>query len=562
LQKAARSVRVLYVEDEPEIRLQMEKYLSLFFGEVVVAEDGLAGWETYTSGMFDIVVSDIAMPRMNGIELCRRIKEQNRDQLIIITSAYSETNDLIELISIGVESFLMKPVDNRNLLTVLQKNVQNILERRELENYRLSLEAALEEKEKALREQYRKDPLTGLYNRSALEEALDSDTTKALVLFDIDNFGSVNDVYGIETGNRVLVEVARRLETKEEKTLFYRLGGNEFACIFENPDSEQVIAFASGLTRFVFDTEMQENHLRDLHLTFSIGIDFGRGSRMISRALTAIEEVRQSGKNRLMVYTPDSPFQKRQQENIFWIDRIRRGIENELFVPYFQPIVENATGRVCKYECLIRYREGETIEAPASFLDAAKQSGYMPRITQLMIRECFRYFQGRKSIFSINITSYDLVDGKLPEYLEMMLERYGIAAEQVVLEVLENISSESYTHFRQQIMQLKKRGFQIAIDDFGSESSNFSRLMEIQADFIKIDGSFIKNLDHDMKSQKIVRAIEQFAHSIGAKLIAEYVHSEAVFEAVKRFNIDFSQGFYLGRPEPVAGKGCTEDETP
>ena len=112
---------------------------------------------------------------MNGIELCRRIKEQNRDQLIIITSAYSETNDLIELISIGVESFLMKPVDNRNLLTVLQKNVQNILERRELENYRLSLEAALEEKEKALREQYRKDPLTGLYNRSALEEALDSD---------------------------------------------------------------------------------------------------------------------------------------------------------------------------------------------------------------------------------------------------------------------------------------------------------------------------------------------------------------------------------------------------
>ncbi len=151
--------------------------------------------------------------------------------------------------------------------------------------------------------------------------------------------------------------------------------------------------------------------------------------------------------------------------------------------------------------------------------------------------------------FSINIADYDLREGFLIPFLEQKISRYGINPQNVILEILESISVQDTKEAIEQIGELKKMGFRLAIDDFGTESSNFSRLLDLDVDFIKVDGSFIKRLDSDKNSQKITESIVSFAKSIGAEVIAEFVHSKEVYEKVKEYGIDYAQGYYIGEPK-------------
>lgn len=233
------------------------------------------------------------------------------------------------------------------------------------------------------------------------------------------------------------------------------------------------------------------------------------------------------------------------------MNRVKTALEEGAITAWYQPIVNNRTGTIEKFECLVRLVDEDNSHiSPDVFLEPAKLVGLMPNISFAVINQSFRCFAGNTYEFSINISEEDLKSGQFVPYILNRCEHYGVDPRRVVIEILESIGSHKSGYIIDQIMKLKEAGFQLALDDFGSESSNFCRLFELQVDYIKIDGQFIKEIASDHQSYQITEAITRFAQGIGAKVIAEYVCDEKVFNAVQGLGIDYSQGYYFGAAMP------------
>lgn len=418
----------------------------------------------------------------------------------------------------------------------------------ELKNVR----AELARKEQVLAQMQDVDQLTGLFNRNRLQNTLKTPGNKALIIVDMDNFGLINNVYGPQIGDYVLVQTAlmMRINTPKNAELF-RFAGDEFIYVIDRPEAGQGEALAQQILGFATQSHIYYEEI-EIKTGFTVGVAYGEGPALLSHAMTALQEAKDRGCNRYSVYAPDLEALKRQESNLYWIPRVRHAIEEEAIRPWFQPIVNNETGTIERYECLARLKDevGNIID-PYYFLEAAAVSGILTSITKAMIAHSFKYFEGKPVHFSINITDSDLQEGYLEEFLAYRLKKHRLSAAQVTLEIVESVTATQASSQTEQLSRLKKMGFMIAADDFGSEHSNFSRLLAIDLDFIKIDGRFVRNLEHDGRSQMIVRNIVLFSRSIGAKTVAEFVSTPEVYEKVKSMGVDYSQGFFLGKPAPT-----------
>ncbi len=240
--------------------------------------------------------------------------------------------------------------------------------------------------------------------------------------------------------------------------------------------------------------------------------------------------------------------------NLTWSKKLRSAIKEDRIISYFQPIVDNRTLEVKKYECLARMIDGVGNSiSPQYFLDISKKNRLYPKITKKMVDMAFEMFADKRYEFSINLCVEDMLDNSTRSYIYSKLEDYGDRTK-VSFEIVESERIEDYAEVKDFIAMVKKLGGKIAIDDFGSGYSNFEHILRLNVDYIKIDASMIKNIDNDKNSQIIVDTIVGFAKKLGIKTIAEYVHSESVFNKVKELGVDMSQGFYFSAPvEDIKG---------
>ncbi len=555
LQASAENISVLYVEDDPDIREVIETFLKKIFSSVDTAEDGIKGLECYRQEMQDLVLTDIQMPHMDGITMAREIRTIRSDQEIIIISAYSESNYFLDAIRLGVSSFILKPVDFEQMYNALYKVTDKISRFRENFRYKHELEALvdaqteeIERQAKRLLKKAQTDQLTGVNNHFVLLERLKSSDDKSLILLNIDNFSALNDSYGFAQGDAVLQATSRMLDhLRPNSSELFRLNADEFVILDDNTDIDTVkntvktiLAFFTEIPIDPFDVE--------LNLTFTAGIDIGHTQDLLRNAKMAVQEVRQGGRNQFMFFDDSSPFLKLQEENLLWVHKLQEAIEKDMLKPFFQPIINNHTGQIEKYECLARIDDGEEIFSPWKFVTAAERTGFLSNITKNMINKSCEMFADTTFEFSINITNHDLLQDYLLNYFLQKIEQYAIEPERIILEVLEDITFVTERNTIEQLRAFKEHGFQIAIDDFGSENSNFSRFLEFDPDYIKIDGSFIRDMATNTKSRAITEAIVTFAKKSEIKVIAEFVHDQTTFELVHAMGIDYSQGYYIGEP--------------
>ncbi|KJU82191.1 cyclic diguanylate phosphodiesterase (EAL) domain protein [Candidatus Magnetobacterium bavaricum] len=396
------------------------------------------------------------------------------------------------------------------------------------------------------------DSLTGLYNRNKLIEDLEKnpDVEKSALLINIDDFSQINNVYGMRIGDMVLKQVSAIIKRlTPDNAHLYRISGDEFLMMIITPSGRQQ-EIAHTLKDYVNNNNInivgEELYIK---LTFTIGLDTNVEEVVVRHATVAFMEAREQGKNRVQVYSPGSLTEQRYQNNLYWANELKKAIERQDIIPYFQAIIDNHSGKPAKFEALVRMKDSTgAIISPIYFLEPARKTGIFTSITKIMIDKTFEYFRDKPYEFSINITDFDFKEGFLPDYLSQSTSRHDIPPSRVVLEILEGISMKGTKDTIEQIGALSAMGFKIAIDDFGTEYSNFSRLLELHADYIKIDGSFIKGLATDQNSRKIVKSITDFAHSIDTEVIAEYVHCKEVQEIVLELGIDYSQGYYFSEP--------------
>jgi EAL domain-containing protein (putative c-di-GMP-specific phosphodiesterase class I) len=228
---------------------------------------------------------------------------------------------------------------------------------------------------------------------------------------------------------------------------------------------------------------------------------------------------------------------------------IRKALEEDKIVCFYQPIVDNQTQKIVKYETLVRLSDNGKIIPPNEFLPIVKTTKLYSQITKTVLKKACEKFKNIDKKFSVNISIDDIEDDETVEYIIDTIKNNNLG-NKIIFEILETEGIENYSKVEKFIDNIKKLNAEFAIDDFGSGYSNFKHILSLKVDYIKIDGSLIKDVVKDKKSKIIIETIVNFAKKMGAKTIAEYVSSKEIFEEVKKLGIDCSQGYYFGKPSP------------
>lgn len=417
-----------------------------------------------------------------------------------------------------------------------------------INNYADISEANIEKE--ALYKEIVHHPLTKLPNRHKLHDDLEEvQGNYTLILLNVDRFSHINDLFGYKQGNYVIEEIAHTLELLEARNnVLYHVGVDEFALLRKNTTAEETDAVVALIQKKFLNANFSHDEL-DFNITFTIGIVENELTDPINKADMAIKEARSISSNRIQRYHKEMKVQRDIHNNLKWFKEIKHALQEDRIVPYFQPIYNNRTCKIEKYECLVRLLKDDDVISPATFLTVAQETGLLTQITKTMLRKSAQVFASNDLTFSINITHHDLQDENFASYVESTLQTYQIAPQRLIFEILENNSLDAIPSSRQNITRLRQIGCSIALDDFGAQCQNFANILDLHLNTIKIDGSFIRNLRDDM-SHKMVDSMVYFANNVGIDLVAEFVCDEEIFELVTALGIKYSQGYYISQPQP------------
>lgn len=405
-------------------------------------------------------------------------------------------------------------------------------------------------KDKIIQRQ-RMDMLTGLKNRTALLNDLESGADQVtLVLLNIDRFSNVNDYFGYEVGDKLLKSFAARLSETAVHDDLYRISGDEFAIIclnseFNDTFRDHVLEHLNQLENYKYSIAGYEHTIN-----VTCGVAHASYSDVYNLAHMALKEAKEQ-RSKLIFFNDNTALTEKNRNNIWMISKIKSAIEEDRIVPYFQGIVDNTTRRIVKYEALVRLIETDgTVLSPFWFLEHAKKSKLYPKLTKIIVEKTFALFETNNFEFAINLTLQDIVDDDTRMFLYQKLSG-SLASSRTVFEIVESEGIENFEEVTEFIHTVKQYGCKIAIDDFGTGYSNFSYLSKLDVDYLKIDGSLIKNITTDADHFLTVESILFYARKKGIHTIAEFVEDEEVLATLVDLGIDYSQGYLFSTPQPT-----------
>lgn len=545
----SQDILVLYVEDIPMIRKEFALFLNRFFTNVDTASDGEEGLQAALNRRYDLIISDIEMPRLNGLDMIEKIKNHIPDQATLLVSSHQEAPMLHRSVELGVDGYLFKPMDPIQTVKLLLKIVSHIKHQKENTEYKLHLENLVESKNNELLYQYKVDRITELYSLGQFEQDIITDSNHSLALFKINDFKSLNDFYGYEIGNSILQQCAdflRDMTSSLDNAKLYRISGTHFAMLVPM-DSYDLERFAR-FTIHMFEEQEIRIDTEFMYLDMSIGIVDRKDGISLSNGDKALRESQKYGK--VVVYTHDENKDKLRSDKLKCKDDIKRALKEGRFVPYYQPIIDNSSQKIVKYEALARLLlpDGEVI-TPANFLSISKETKTYHLISHMIIEKAMKDFETSECQLSINLSIDDIKNPATKNFIFKQIESFP-NPEQLVFELLESEGIDSYEELGTFFTRLQSHGCKIAIDDFGSGYSNFEHLAKLNIDYIKIDGSLIANIENAFLSQTIVEMVTSFAKKINIKTVAEFVGNKSVESMIVSMGVTESQGYLFGAPIP------------
>lgn len=433
----------------------------------------------------------------------------------------------------------------------------------------LSERRALEER---LQQLAAHDALTGLLNRRELERLLSetlSGTAKRrfshLLHLSLDRFKQVNDLCGHSAGDQLLRQLATQLTHQLPRHAeLARVGGDEFAVLLREVDDEAALKQAEALRRaveqFVFTWQG-----RPFRLHTSIGLlALGSGVRDWETALTwassASQLAKHQGRNRVFQFNPEDGALLEHQRQLQWITRLREACERGHFELFFQPVQALQSGKSgLYYEVLLRYHDPQSGEwiSPAQFLDAAARYDFLGTIDRWVIQHLCAWLAANPAHLAqlaqvnINLSASSLLDQAFHQLLEQELARHGLPPDKLCIEVTEMVALGELGVSAQWIDALRSKGLKVALDDFGSGFASYAYLRHLPLDILKIDGSFIRGIENDPINQAMVGSMRQIATQLGLLTVAEFVETQASLDCLRRLGIDYAQGYFVGRPQPL-----------
>jgi diguanylate cyclase (GGDEF)-like protein len=563
--KITKTLHLLYAEDDEGMRNSSADLFQNFFAQITTAEDGLDALEKYQKSSFDIVITDISMPRMDGIELIQNIRMDNPAIPVIVYSAWNNPAAMTACIPLNVDGYLLKPIQTKNVMEVLEKVAHKIAQISKDRFQDQDIKHRIKQESKTLKKQFEFDELTQLKSHNALLDRIDtlqSTRIPVILLINIDEFHVYNKLYGLGVGDEILVRFANKLKAFSEQFPYelYRIGGNEFV-LFESVtalDPERHEENIEALFDYLDAAPIVIDGIEEpIRLAITIGISFDHDNSY-GRAEMALYEARRRGR-RYLGFSAEADRRKELKNNLYWREEIGRALA-EHRVHAFDHAIVDAGKNIIKYEALIRIKQFQDdgsikIVTPDQFLDFSKMSKQYIGLTAVMIEESFRTMLEKNVHIAINLAYQDIENREIKTLLRECITQHNLAekikfyiSSQVIFELLEHPNHEGYGRFAAFIDEFKAFGVVIAIDNFGLGFSNMSKIASLAPHYVKIDGTLIRNIDTDKHAYHLVRAFIKFTRELGIKTIAEHVSTEAIFETCKELGIDEFQGYFFGEP--------------
>lgn len=546
------SISVLVAEDEEVIREQLKKMLSKIFESVDTASNGVEALELYEKKRHDLLITDLKMPLMDGLHLCRSVMHINKEQNILLLSAYNESRELLELINIGISGFLVKPIDMGVMLDRLYISAKNIYSNKMMKYHYEQMRKQLQDRDVASEEEIlNTDALTSLYNHKYLLDTISSDENfKWAVMVNINDFKLINDYYSYAHGNHLLYQIAQTLKSKADTlgyTLF-KLSADEFVLLRNSPpeNCEEIESEAKSIQNAVEKNRYSIIGVSDITVNTTFAV-----AKSIHRLIESLHQTLRYAKSYGLKYAvyEDIPDATLDMKNVLEIkNMLQSSIENSSVIPVYQPIVMKDGS--LKYEVLMRIKnlaDSGALISPGVFLDIAKKHSYYNEISDMVIFKAIEQMRQNDDTLSINFSYADMNNAVLLQKVEDAIVGRSIA-HRLIFEVVETEHLDNIKVVKAFIERFKTIGVRIAIDDFGSGYSNFAHIFTLEPDFIKIDGSLVSQIIENEKISVLVRTIIDFAHKLGVEVVAEHVSTKELHDALWELGVDALQGYYIGRP--------------
>ncbi|TGN18737.1 EAL domain-containing response regulator [Leptospira idonii] len=538
---------IICIDDEFFILWNLKEQLKKVFGNEYTIETAESAesakeiiQEINSAGEdIPVVICDQVMPGQKGDEFLIELQATNPNTKKIMLTGQAPAQAVGNALNHGcLYRYLPKPWDASDLELTIKQAIDSFY-----------MDKSLEEKNKELEKSLYFNPETNFPNFESLIKLL-ADPEKtfdslSLVLIKITTYPTIIKNFGIEIYRKIISRFLQMLSVHlQAGGTVYHLYEDEIA-ILSMEKEENLVANVENFRLLLKADDIVLEEV-SFHLNCFFSSATGREDAYY-KAKLALFQAEGSNSSSFVSYS-DELSTDHHLQNFQLSQKIRNAIQNKEIVPFFQGIRDNKTNTFTKFECLARIRDKNGFLAPSVFLDLAKATGSIRLIGLQMIDGSMNYFKDKNYEFSINLTEAELEYKSFSKWVQARLAHYGIDPKRVTFEILEDVSFAENINSVTTIRDLKELGCKIAIDDFGVQYSNLSRLLEIDPDYIKIDGRFIKELPHNKTATLLVKGIVDLAHGIGAKVVAEFVSNEEIQKTIVDMGIEYSQGYLFMEP--------------
>ncbi len=534
-----KNINVLYIDSSLRRRKALGDLFLASFHFLFITSDYNDINRIYgeNANKIDLIVIDMDYDIEEKIQILKNIKKQNRFISIILLCDVVSQNNLVKLVNLGVTKIILSKTELVEVVEDLYDSFIEINARHELNNISSLYE----------------DTNTGLENSDKLLKDIDSNNDYAVIIINVDKFRRINEHYGYDAGDSVAKQIVERLKyfvPNNDIFKIYKMQVDEYAILIRNRiEMMDFQSFATALYEEMSEKEYYYNGT-PIYITSSIGVAVNTDTHenLLQNANLAIEHAKKF-EEKFVIY--NSELKTFSEDSFKMVSILKYAINNDKIHVYYQPIVNNNTLDIEKYEALVRIEDEEgNIHLPITFLEISKHVKLYPYITKKVIEKAFAKFSDLPYKVSINLSVTDMTSNDIKQFIITQINKYPSIKGNLVFEILETESISDYDTVSNFLAEMQSYGCQICIDDFGTGYSNFSNILKLRVNTIKIDGSLIHNIVTDRSSQVLAKAIISFAKELGMNIVAEFVSDVNIYEYVKQLGVDYSQGYYFGKPLP------------